>query len=255
MLFPVLLNDTGDRLKTVAIIQARMDSSRLPGKVLADISGRPLLSHLLARVKKAETPDLTVVATGELPKNLPIITLAQSMGVATFSGSTDDVLGRYLGAAIEYQATTIVRITADNPLTCPEIIDGTVSEQIKTGADLVLAHPVVNGSEVEVMSIDALKKSARQAKKPSHREHATMHMKENKNQYKVAYWAPPVELQRPDIVIGVDTQEELDRLRTILSKISPENNLPSLLDVVRWLNKYPDELSLSSSADLLCVKY
>ncbi|MGB9200159.1 cytidylyltransferase domain-containing protein, partial [Methanobacterium sp.] len=100
----------------VVIIQARIGSSRLPGKVLMDISGKPMLWHVIERVKKSKKIDYIIVATTSKSEDLPILKLSEDMGVKTFTGSEDDVLDRYYHAAKEFKADIIVRVTSDCPL-------------------------------------------------------------------------------------------------------------------------------------------
>jgi spore coat polysaccharide biosynthesis protein SpsF len=214
-----------------------MGSVRLPGKVLKKIKGKPLLAHLLERVSKARLVDQIVVATGNLPENESIIKLASSMEIKTFSGSEKDVLGRYLGAAEKFDADFVVRLTADNPLIWHEIIDGTISLMHNIGPDLVMARPVVDGSEVEVVTIAALRRCCQLAKQLEHREHVTLYMYENSSKFKIVSWKPPGIFQRPDIVVGVDTPGDLDRLRHILNHTMEDGIFPPLGKVVNFVDQ------------------
>src|SRR5215831_801876 len=112
--------------KTVGIIQARMGSSRLPGKVIMKIGGRPLLVYLVERISRARTLDAIVVATTTNPHDNLIIEECERRGIPNFRGSESDILGRYVSAARACEADVIVRVTADNPFTDPDSIDRVV---------------------------------------------------------------------------------------------------------------------------------
>ena len=113
-------------MKIVAIVQARMGSTRLPGKVLLDLAGEPMLVRDVNRVHRAQTLDEIVVATTVKPADDAIVDLCTECGWPCFRGSEEDVLDRYYRAAIEHQADVVVRITSDCPLTEPEIVDRVV---------------------------------------------------------------------------------------------------------------------------------
>lgn len=214
--------------RVVGIIQARMNSQRLPGKVIADLLGQPLLSVLLKRVCQAQALDEIIVATGNIPENKPIIELAKHMNFNVFMGSEDDVLGRYLSAAQESNADVIVRLTADNPLVCPRIIDQTVINFLSNDLDFCEAKPIINGSEIEVFSYSSLFVCCQRAKDSQHREHVTLYMKEHPDLFKTGRYLPPHELQRPDVIIGVDTKADLERLRKLIHELDA---LPEAIDI------------------------
>lgn len=122
-------------MRIVAIIQARMGSSRLPGKVLLDIAGQPMLAWVVERTRQAKTVDEVVVATTTDPADDAVAALCQRRGYAYFRGSLYDVLDRYYQTAKTYCAEAIVRITADCPLIDPNLIDRTIQEFLRAGVD------------------------------------------------------------------------------------------------------------------------
>ena len=159
-----------------AIVQARMGSARLPGKVLRRAAGKTFLEHLVERLRSAETLDRIVVATSDLPGDAPIVQLCEQHEVACFRGSERDVLDRYYQAALHDGADTVVRITADCPLVDPGILDDMVRYQQghEREFDLVTnRHPLTfpDGLDVDVMPIAALESAWRSAKTPHQREH------------------------------------------------------------------------------------
>src|SRR5262249_10453488 len=122
-------------VRTVCTIEARMTSSRLPGKVLLEAAGKPLLAHMVERLRRARTLDAIVIATTEEAASDPIVALAEQLGVGCFRGGEEDVLARVLGAAQAYDAELIVETTGDCPLIDPEVVDLVVERFNEGGVD------------------------------------------------------------------------------------------------------------------------
>jgi spore coat polysaccharide biosynthesis protein SpsF (cytidylyltransferase family) len=151
-----------------------MGSTRLPGKVLADVAGAPLLARMLERVAAAKTLTGIVVATPAGDADAPLRALVEKLGVPCFAGSEDDVLARYVGAAAMVKADPVVRLTADCPLIDPAIIDACVGCFLGGVYDYVaLAGEFPDGLDTEVVSADALRRAHAEATLPSEREHVT----------------------------------------------------------------------------------
>ena len=163
-------------MKTVAIIQARMASTRLPGKILADIAGKPLLYYVVNRTRQAQTLDLVVVATTDRSSDDPTEQCCLNIGVPCFRGNEGDVLDRYYRAVEKFPAEAVVRLTADCPLLDPRIIDKVV-EFFQNGSydfvcnDLPPTYP--DGLDVEVIRRESLTRAWREARLQSEREHVT----------------------------------------------------------------------------------
>jgi spore coat polysaccharide biosynthesis protein SpsF len=176
----------------IAIIQARMSSSRLPGKVLKDIAGRPMLQHVIERSMRARLVDGIVVATTLDPSDDELAEFCHRQGIPCFRGSLPDVLDRYYQAARQYHADVIIRLTADCPLIDPDVLDLTVKAFLGAELSQPLAGPLTEqhafefaadrfpppwkrtipiGLDVEVCSFAALDKAWHQADQPYHREH------------------------------------------------------------------------------------
>ncbi|MFL0162049.1 cytidylyltransferase domain-containing protein [Aquirufa salirivi] len=161
---------------TIAFIQARMGSTRLPNKVMKLINGKPLIEYLLLRVSKAKLIDKVVVATSVNSNNDILASFVKSLGFDTFRGSEHDVLSRYYEAAKFFNATTILRITADCPLIDPEIIDLVIEDFRNNSCDYssnINPPTFPDGLDVEVFSFTALEKAYNEAKSPFEREHVT----------------------------------------------------------------------------------
>jgi len=190
----------------VAIIQARMGSSRLPEKVLIDIQGKPLLEHVIDRVRKAKLINRIVIATTSNKKDKAIINFARNQGISYYVGSEDDVLDRFYQAAKEHGAGTIIRITPDDPFKDPEVIDKVVNYYLshKGTVDYVsntIRPTYPEGLDVEVFSFNALEKAWKEARKPSEREHVTPYI-----------WNHPEMFQ----LANVENKEDLSHLRWTL---------------------------------------
>ena len=166
-------------MKVVAIVQARLGSTRLPGKVLRDLAGKPMLARVLERVRRAESVDETLVATSDLPGDDPLAEWLTVGGHAFFRGSERDVLARFAGAAVQSGADAIVRITADCPLIDPGVIDEVVAAFRAGQPDLAYASNVLprrtfpRGLDTEVFAREALELCEREATDASSREHVT----------------------------------------------------------------------------------
>jgi spore coat polysaccharide biosynthesis protein SpsF len=186
-------------MRRVAIIQARMGSTRLPGKVLMDLAGRPMLARQLERVKRCRLLDDVVVATTTAGADDALVALARDEGVRWFRGSESDVLGRYAGAASEAGADVVVRITADCPLLDPETSDRVIAA-LSDGPDLadyasnVLRRTYPVGLDTEALWRDTLERTARHARSASAREHVT----------------PYVYAERPDLFLIRSVTDETD---------------------------------------------
>ncbi|MBK5276970.1 MAG: aminotransferase class III-fold pyridoxal phosphate-dependent enzyme [Desulfuromonadales bacterium] len=163
-------------MKTVAIVQARMGSTRLPNKVMRTINGIPLIELLLKRLAGAKRIDRIVLATSDDPLNKPLVDHVQTLGYDVFQGSETDVLDRYYQAASPYHPDTVVRITGDCPLIDPQVVDRAIVEYEAQGADYLsnTAPPTYpDGLDTEVFSYHALQLAAQQSVNPGDREHVT----------------------------------------------------------------------------------
>ena len=174
-------------IKTLAIVQARIDSIRLPGKVLKKIKGKTLIEILLYRLALAKKVDKIILATTKNPNDDLLENHVKSLGYEVFRGSTNDVLERFYKASIKYNPESIVRITGDCPLIDPDIVDNVIDLHNKNNAPYssnVNPPTFPDGLDVEVFSFDMLKKSHESCRTPSQREHVTALMKNGDNNFK-----------------------------------------------------------------------
>ena len=212
----------------IAIVQARMGSSRLPKKVLMDIEGTSSLRFMIDRVEKSTLIDKTIVATTNDERDDQIVKFCNDNNILCFRGSENDVLDRYYQSAKKYEATTVVRLTSDCPLIDPDVIDETINLFLKEKVDYASnAVPpdkkkYPDGSDVEVFSFDALKRSWVETKDLKDREHVTFYIwKRNKN-FTTALLDNEHDWGKYRIT--VDYIEDLELVREIVKKLN-DNNL------------------------------
>jgi len=203
--------------KTVAIVQARVSSTRLPGKVLMGMAGQPMLLRVLFRVCKSHLIDEIVVATTILDEDAAICDLCDEYRFACFQGRIDDVLDRYYRLASIYKMDNIVRITGDCPVIDPEVIDQVISKFLETGADytsnIFPKRTYPRGLDTEVMTFKALERVWMAARKPSHREHVTTYIRDNPKEFNIS--SISIKEDHSDLQWSVDTSEDFGRVQSI----------------------------------------
>src|SRR5215813_10564723 len=174
-------------LKISAIIQARMGSTRLPGKVLMDIGGRTALARVVARVSRASLVSDVIVATSDLPNDERIVEECNRLGVSCFRGSESDVLDRYYRAAQEFEADVVVRITSDCPVIDPQLVDDAIRVFQLHEADYasnVIPRTYPRGLDTEVFATQAMAWAWLEAREPYQREHVTPYLYEHPEIFK-----------------------------------------------------------------------
>lgn len=201
-----------------AIVQARMGSTRFPGKVLKPIAGKALLDHVLGRLLLLAYPVKVVVATSNLPQDDVITQHCQSQGVAVFRGSEADVLGRYYQCAVENRFEHVVRLTADNPFTDIEEMQRLIEQHLAQHNDYTHSFGSMPlGVGAEIFTFAALEKSARESRMPIHREHVNEFIQERPEVFKIGVLDVPVAKHSPDLRLTVDTEDDYRRACTIAS--------------------------------------
>ena len=206
-------------MKTVAIVQARMGSNRLPGKVLLDLYGQSVLARVVRRLRRASLLQEVIVATSVAKKDDAVVTECDRLTVGCFRGSEHDVLDRYYSCAQARAADAVVRVTADCPLIDPEIVDAVVQLFSRTDCDyasnaLVSTYP--RGLDVEVFTMVALSRSWREATRSYEREHVTPYIYEHPDQFRVVSVKADADYSQHRWTI--DTIEDLELLREIYSR-------------------------------------
>jgi spore coat polysaccharide biosynthesis protein SpsF len=196
-------------MKIGAVIQARMGSSRLPGKVLRPIAGLPLLAHVTGRLALLKTAIHIVVATSTESQDDAIVTHCRQSSIACFRGSESDVLARYAGCAAKYDFDHIIRLTADNPFTDIEELDRLMDLHVRDGNDYTHSFgelPI--GVGAEVFSRTALIRSEREGHAQNHREHVNEYIQENPRSFRIGVLMVPLHKRFPGLSLTVDTEAD-----------------------------------------------
>lgn len=238
----------------VAIIQARMGSTRLPGKVLAQVGGKPVLAHVIQRLQGVESIDEVVVATTTESKDDVIVDLCGTMGVGVFRGSEEDLLGRFYHAAGWIGAKTIVRICGEDIFIDPKVVGQLVDLHLERRPDYttnVIGRTFPEGLYAEILSATALEVTHRQAVLPEHREHVTLYILDNPEQFYIEEIKAAGKLRRPDIKLSVDTQGDLDFVRMLYDELGGEQKLVDTDDILDFLSAKEPEQSVIPGGPLL----
>jgi len=230
-------------MKVLMIIQARMGSTRLPGKSLLQLKGKPVLAHAIARLKKCRFVDHIIVATTTHDRDRVLLDLAQKEGVEGFAGSEDDVLGRYYQAAKRHKPEHVVRCTGDCPILDPQIVDRVIETHLKEGNDYTsntLQRSFPRGYDTEIMKFTALEKAAAEAKAPYEREHVTPYIWEHPETFELGHVLADEACRQPDLRVAVDTAEDFDLMRKLFDALYGKDPLFSVGDVIELVQKRPE---------------
>ena len=228
-------------MRTVAILQARVKSTRLPGKVLKPILGKPLLALQLERVRRAKRIDHLVVATSVDPSDDPLEALCGSLQVSCFRGDLQDVLSRFYHAARAYSADHIVRLTGDCSITDPTVIDGMIEFYHASKCDYVsnVIEPTFpDGLDVEVFRSQCLDEAFHEAKLPSQREHVTPFIYSQPERYKLSNYQNLVDLSH--LRWTVDEPADFELIQKVYEALYPNNSSFTTTEVLDFLEKNPD---------------
>lgn len=236
-------------LKVIGIIQARMGSTRLPGKTMKKIDGKPFLEYVIKSIKLSKKLDKIVIATSNNPKDDIIEKFALKNNILIFRGSEEDVLDRMYKAAKKYNADFIVRLCADNLFLNFEIMDKMIDLAIKEKYDFVndvYGNPTPNGIVSEVLNMKALETMWKKAEKKHQREHITQYIVENPSLFKIKNFDVPKWLQRNDIKLALDTKEDLKLLKILYFKFYKNKDEYNLKEIIEFLDKNQNIKNINS---------
>jgi spore coat polysaccharide biosynthesis protein SpsF len=232
--------------ETLAIVQARMGSTRLPGKVLMYIAGQPMLRHVIERLKHAKLIDTIVIATSANAEDKPVVELANKIKTKSYAGSPNDVLDRYYQAATLYKADVVVRITADCPLIDPQVVDKVVKHYREGKFDYVsnVVKPTYpDGLDTEVFSYRALAKAWQEAKLTSEREHVTPYIWKNTGMFRIGGIENVTDYS--GLRWTVDDSKDLEFIREIYRYLYHKNKMFYMEDVLELLKQRPELLKIN----------
>lgn len=236
--------------RIIIILQARMGASRLPGKPLKKVLGRPLLSYQLERLRRVQLADDIVIATTTEQKDDEIEAFCMENHVSCFRGSEQDVLDRYYQAAKIYHADEVVRVTGDCPLIDPEIVDEVIGKHLDhvpprdytSNSFDIRTYP--RGLDAEICSFTSLEKAAQEAKLPAEREHVTLYFYTHPELFSLGGVKQTVDQSYHRWT--VDTAEDLELVTKILTELYPVNPHFKTKDILNLFEKYPEWVKINA---------
>lgn len=231
----------------LCILQARMRSTRLPGKVMLSLEGKPMLARQIERMKQSKMLDGIVLATTEDPADDVLKGVAEEQGVGFFRGSAHNVLDRYHGAAQKFNASVVVRVTGDCPVIDPQIIDKVIETFLHTNVDYIsnwLKPTFPDGLDVEVFSFRTLEHMRQNAKLPSELEHVTRFVLNNQDRFKVMNFSYSQDLSK--LRWTVDELDDFIFVSKIYELLFHKNPAFGFSDILAILQKYPELSALNA---------
>ena len=230
----------------LALIQARLGSSRLPGKSILPLplsaqgAENTILGHVVSRARRATSISQVVVATTTQPLDDPLAALATQLGVGVFRGDEQDVLGRFAGALAEAEpANIVVRLTADNPAIDPDFLDAAVAHHLATGADYTYTSGLPLGTNVEVISASALQQAHREAHQPDEREHVTPYLRRHPELFRLETLHLTVPPAVAALRLTVDYPSDYALLSLLFSELGPGFSLTDAAGLPALLARHP----------------
>lgn len=235
--------------RIAAIIQARMQSTRLPAKVMASVANKPILQHIMERLHASQRIGTIILATTTSKEDDLLEDFARDDGLACYRGEEQDVLARYYGAATQFHTEIIVRICADDPLIDPQIIDEVVQSHLSSDTDYTsngIDRTFPLGLDVEVLNYEALERAHNEAQKDYEREHVTPYIYLHPEIFKLKSIQATGKLRRPDLRLTVDTEEDLRLIREIFKRLYRDGRIFYTEDVIDLLDRHPELVAINA---------
>ena len=232
----------------VAVVEARMASTRLPGKVLALIDGLPAIQHLVNRLERLSAVTEVIIATTDDASDDVLASYMSSVGVRAFRGSNDDVLGRIAGAVVHSDCEIVLSITADCPGLDPAVVSDVLSRFHEGSFDYVsnsIVRTYPDGMDCGVYRHEALNRASRNATDPLEREHTSLHVRRRPDQFAISNVRAPAELVWPELGLTLDTDEDLRFLNSVVTSLA-DSPFPSCLEMIALLRAHPELLEINS---------
>ena len=237
-------------MKIVATIEARMTSSRLPGKVLLPVLGKPMLQHLLERLRAVPSLNDIVLATTTNATDDVLVAFAESQGLRVYCGSEDDVMSRVIGAAEFAAADIVVEITGDCPIIDPDIVEQTIRMFLNHDADYVSNGAIrsyPDGMDTQVFRLDTLKRSAAMTDDTLDREHVTLHIRNHPEIFRKMHLIAPPSLHWPELGLTLDEEADYRFLCKIIETLGPSNPLFGCQEVLALLRQHSEWVEINQA--------
>ena len=235
-------------MRIIATIEARMTSTRLPGKVMMPVLDKPMLHYLVDRLKKVPSIDDIVLATTINDTDDILVDFAKDENIKWFRGSEDDVMLRVIQAASSVNADIVVEITGDCPIIDPMIVEQSILMFKANNVDYVsnvIIRSFPDGMDSQVFSLDSLKKSFLMTNNPLDHEHVTLHIRNNPDFFSRINIVAPPELEWPELGLTLDEKDDYNLLKIIIEHFNPKNPLFGCIDVVNFLRNRPDLVKIN----------
>jgi spore coat polysaccharide biosynthesis protein SpsF len=235
-------------MKIVATIEARMTSSRLPGKVLMEALGQPMLYHLVRRLRAVPSIDEIVLATTVNATDDVLIEFAKREGIRAYRGSELDVMGRVVGAGEMAEADVLVEITADCPIIDPDVVEQTIRMFLNNKAAYVANNHIrtyADGMDTQVFRLETLRQSAAMTNHPLDREHVSLHIRNHPELFPHIYLIAPPSLHAPELGLTLDEPADYELIRRIIEHFGDSKPLFGCYDVLRLLEAKPDWIEIN----------
>ena len=236
--------------KIVATIEARMTSSRLPGKVLLSLAGTPVLEMMVNRLKQSKYLDEICIATTTNANDDLVEALAKRLGVECFRGSESDVLGRVLGAAESVEADIIVEAMADSPFIDPELVDRGIEEFFAHDVDYAancMKDTYAVGFEVQVFPTKVLRNVSQRTNDIIDRTHVTYYIYMHPELYRTYNWEAPPELVAPSFRMTLDEESDYRAISTVADALTSEHPNFTVRDVTNYLRTHPEVVAMNDN--------
>jgi len=236
-------------MKIVATIEARMTSSRLPGKVLLPAAGKPMLHHLISRLRKVPLIQEIVLATTTNVTDDVLVDFAEKEGIACFRGSEKDVMSRVIGAAESVKADVVVEITGDCPIIDPEVIEQTIQIFLHNSCDyasnvVVRSYPI--GMDTQVFRLDVLKRSFSMTNLSLDREHVTRHIRQNPELFRLIHLVSTQSLFWPELGLTLDEPKDYELLKRIIEYFDVRTDSFTCSEMIQLLRiQHPEWVKLN----------
>lgn len=249
-------------LRCIATIEARMTSTRLPGKILMPSAGKPLLQILIERLQRAPGVDGIELATTDNPTDDVVAALGERLGIGVFRGSEDDVLGRVCGALRDAKADVCVEITGDCPFIDPQIVGEAIREFLKTKD----RHPYVSNSDphrsvpagldVQVFFAEALYRLEAETADPEDREHVSygFYRRESGDRWNPRFIVHPSCVGAEDLLVTLDYAEDYAMIKQLHEELSPTMPAYGAAEIIRWIRAHPELQERCRAVRVSCVR-